>query len=97
MYFDFIPRYRLPYCCRGPRSLSLPSVVQSAMRPNLSPLEYGAYGTPSKVVSVEVVGPHDGSDGSAANKSRRAAGAMVTIVLRLRDGEVVERKLTWEF
>lgn len=52
-----IPLNPLPYL--WPRSLpSLPSCVQSAMRPNLSPLEKGAYGTPSSVVEVVTSGPH---------------------------------------
>lgn len=37
-----LPLKFLLYCARPPRSRSLPSAVQSAMRPNLSPLEKGA-------------------------------------------------------
>lgn len=55
----------------------MPSVVQSAMRPNLSPLEYGAYGTPSRVVSVEVGGPQVSSVGRADRMSTRFIGAMI--------------------
>jgi hypothetical protein len=51
------------------------------MRPNLSPLEYGAYGTPFNVVSVEVGGPHESSDGSAEMMSVREIGAMIATCL----------------
>jgi hypothetical protein len=47
------------------------------MRPNLSPLEYGAYGTPFNVVSEDVGGPHESSDGSAEMMSVREMGAMI--------------------
>ena len=56
------------------------------MLPSLSPLEYGAYGTPFNVVSVEVGGPHESSDGSAAMMSVREIGAMIAACLR--GGEV---------
>ena len=47
------------------------------MRPNLSPFEYGAYGTPFNVVSVEVGGPQESSDGRAAMMSVSDMGAMI--------------------
>lgn len=47
------------------------------MRPNLSPFENGAYGTPFKVVSEEAVGPHESSDGRAEMISEREIGAMI--------------------
>lgn len=46
------------------------------MRPNLSPLEYGAYGTPSRVVSVEVAGPQPSADGRAETISASDIGAI---------------------
>lgn len=49
------------------------------MRPNLSPLEYGAYGTPSNVVSDVVDGPQESSDGSAEMISASEMGAMIAI------------------
>jgi hypothetical protein len=48
------------------------------MRPSLSPLEYGAYGTPSRVVSLEVGGPHESSEGRAEMISDSEIGAMIT-------------------
>ena len=47
------------------------------MRPSLSPLEYGAYGTPSRVVSVEVGGPQVSEVGRADKMSTRFIGAMI--------------------
>lgn len=47
------------------------------MRPNLSPFEYGAYGTPFNVVSVEVEGPHESPEGSPLIISRRDSDAMI--------------------
>lgn len=55
----------------------MPSEVQSAMRPSLSPFEYGAYGTPSTIVSVAVPGPHDSSVGSDDTRSARDTGAIL--------------------
>jgi hypothetical protein len=49
------------------------------MRPSLSPLEKGAYGTPLRVVSVVVGGPHVSPDGSESMISRREVGAMMSI------------------
>lgn len=49
------------------------------MRPSLSPLEYGAYGTPSTKDSVEVGGPHVSSDGRdviALRESVKAIGIL---------------------
>lgn len=48
------------------------------MRPNLSPFEYGAYGTPFNVVSFDVDGPQESSDGRAAIISARDVSAMVS-------------------
>lgn len=47
------------------------------MRPNLSPFEYGAYGTPFNVVSVEVGGPQESSDGREEMISESDMGAMI--------------------
>lgn len=49
------------------------------MRPNLSDLENGAYGTPSRVVSLVTGGPQPSVEGSAETKSRREAGAMMIV------------------
>jgi hypothetical protein len=45
------------------------------MRPSLSPFENGAYGTPFRVVSVEVGGPQPSVAGKASTRSR-SEGAM---------------------
>jgi hypothetical protein len=49
------------------------------MRPSLSPFENGAYGTPFRVVSDEVGGPHTSDVGRAETKSNNE-GAMVGYV-----------------
>lgn len=59
------PLKPLPYCLPLSRP-SFPSCVQSAIRPNLSPFEYGAYGTPSRVVDALISGPHSSSRLSCA-------------------------------
>jgi hypothetical protein len=71
-----LPLYALLlYCCLPPLSRSFPS-VQSAMRPSLSPFEKGAYGTPFRVVSVEVGGPQPSVAGKASTRSSNE-GAMI--------------------
>lgn len=46
------------------------------MRPSLSPLEYGAYGTPSTRASVVVGGPHESSDGRAVTIEDKEIGIL---------------------
>lgn len=83
-----IPLKFLLNCCRPPRpSRSLLS-VQSAMRPSLSPLENGAYGTPFKVVSFVIWGPQPGPSGRASMRSTKegiafcSGAAMIVAGLR---------------
>ncbi len=54
------------------------------MRPNLSPFEYGAYGTPSTKASVVVGGPHISSDGKAVTieESDRDMATVIRIVVK---------------
>lgn len=66
------------------------------MRPSLSPLENGAYGTPSRVVSLVVGGPQAESvDGSELTKSRSDSKAAIlsivgmVLALQMFDGLVV--------
>ena len=47
------------------------------MRPSLSPLEKGAYGAPSSMLSVLVAGPQVSSAGRAATRSAIEEGAIV--------------------
>ena len=60
----------------------MPSEVQSAIRPSLSPFEYGAYGTPSTRASLVMIGPHDSSDGNEDTMSARDMGAMMDRMYR---------------
>ena len=47
------------------------------MRPSLSPLLYGANGTPLTNASVVVVGPQASSDGSEETMSARLIGILI--------------------
>ena len=59
------------------------------MRPNLSPFEYGAYGTPSTKASVVIGGPHTSSDGKAVT-IEESDRDMIAVI-----GRIVRAGLWW--
>jgi hypothetical protein len=50
------------------------------MRPSLSPLEKGAYGTPESMLSAEVEGPQVSSEGRAATRSAREVEGILIMI-----------------